>query len=117
MICRIADVNWNDLSALVAVSRAHSMLGAARLLGLSASVAADALAIGFYLPPFALFPGFFASDAKLMTAALPAANGLYAVSLASAGLRGARDILEHRHGFANQFAFVPSTTWLTLSIR
>ena len=86
---------------------AAAVVGAARLLGLTAAVTADALAIGFYLPPFALFPGFFASDAKLLTAALPAANGLYATSLASAGLRGARDILDRRHGFAEQFAFVP----------
>lgn len=31
-LCKIADMNWNDLSALVAVSRAHSLIGAARIL-------------------------------------------------------------------------------------
>ncbi len=89
------------------IHMAAAVVGAARLRGLSAQVTADALAIAFYLSPMALFPGFFGSDAKLLTAALPAAAGLHAVDLAVAGMTGARGILEQRHGFADRFAFVP----------
>ena len=83
------------------------MVAAARLRRLSAEQTADALAIAFYQPPYSLFAGFMGSEAKALTAAQPAALGLYAAGLAADGMRGARAILEHRRGFAAAFAFVP----------
>lgn len=80
---------------------------AARLHRLSAGQAADALAIGLYQPPYSLFPGFFGSDAKVLTAAQPAASGLYAARLAAGGMRGAADLLEHRRGLGAELAFLP----------
>lgn len=76
------------------------------MAGSSASQTADALGIAFYLPPFSLLPGFFGSDAKVLTAAQPAAAGLFAARLAAEGMRGYRDILEHRRGFAAHFSFI-----------
>jgi len=86
---------------------AAAAVAAARLYGLTARQAADALAIGFYQPPYSLFPGFFGSDAKVLTAAAPAAAGLYAARLAGEGMRGARDILEHGRGLGAELAFLP----------
>ncbi|HJL16743.1 MAG TPA: MmgE/PrpD family protein [Sandaracinaceae bacterium LLY-WYZ-13_1] len=89
---------------------AHIHLGAAavaaaRLRGLDAEECADALGLAFYQPPRTLWPGFMGSEAKIMTAAWPTAQGLYASSLAAQGLDGARDLLEHPHGFGRTFAF------------
>ncbi len=103
---------------------AGAVAAAARLTGLTAEQTADALAIAFYQPQFTLFAGFMASEAKALTAAQPAAAGLYAVGLAADGLRGARDILEHPRGFASKFAFVPvaealgglGKSWVTDSV-
>ena len=103
---------------------AGAAIAAARLYGLSAAQAADAMSIAFYMPPYALFPGFFGSDAKLLTAALPTAIGLYAAALAANGMRGAADILHHRQGFGARFAFVPlaellsglGSAWVTESV-
>jgi 2-methylcitrate dehydratase PrpD len=89
------------------VHLAAAVAAAARLRGLDAERTADALSIAFYQPHFTLFAGFMASEAKVLTAAQPAATGLYAVDLAARGMRGAREILEHPRGFARQFAFVP----------
>ncbi len=86
---------------------AAAVVAGARLYKMSAEQAADALAIAFHQPPFTLFYGFMASEAKAMTAAQPTATGLYALSLAKAGMRGGREILEHRRGFATHFAFIP----------
>lgn len=86
---------------------AAAAAAAARLYGMSAHRAADALAIGFYQPPYSLFPGFFGSDAKVLTAAQPAAAGLYAARLAAGGMRGARDLLEHPRGLGAELSFVP----------
>ncbi len=91
---------------------AHIHLGAAaiaaaRLRGLDAERAADALAIALYQPPFTLFVGFMTSEAKALTAAQPAAMGLYAAALAAAGMEGPRSILEHPRGFGAHFSFVP----------
>lgn len=86
---------------------AAAVLAGARLYKMSADQAADALAIAFHQPPFTLFYGFMASEAKALTAAQPTATGLYALSLAKAGMRGGRQILEHSRGFATQFAFIP----------
>jgi 2-methylcitrate dehydratase PrpD len=89
------------------VHLAAAVAAAARLRGLDAERTADALAIAFTQPHFTLFAGFMASEAKVLTAAQPAAAGLYAVDLAARGMRGARGILEHPRGFARHFAFAP----------
>ena len=103
---------------------AASVSAAAKLYGLTTSQTAHALALAFYMPPFASFPGFFGSDAKVLTAAVPASQGVFAVNLATEGFVGAADILEHPRGFASQFAFVPmpefmgglGTAWVTDSL-
>lgn len=86
---------------------AASAAAACRLRGLDEEQTAHAMSIAFYMPPFALFPGFFGSDAKVLTAAWPCAIGLYAAALAGEGMRGAPAILNHRQGFAARFSFVP----------
>ncbi len=103
---------------------AGAAAAAARLYGLDAEQAADALAIAFYQPPFTLFAGFMGSESKALTAAQPAAMGLYAAGLAARGMRGMREILEHRRGFGQQFAFIPvqevlgglGSSWVTDSL-
>jgi 2-methylcitrate dehydratase PrpD len=115
--CAVANEVSGRLGAYVSIgpqngqlwSHIHLAAGAiagARMAGLTASQTADALGIAFYLPPFSLLPGFFGSDAKVLTAAQPASAGLYAARLAADGMRGYREILEHRRGFAAHFAFL-----------
>ncbi|HUH03435.1 MAG TPA: MmgE/PrpD family protein [Kofleriaceae bacterium] len=89
------------------IHAAAAVVCAARLRGMSAAQAADALAIAFYQPHYTLFAGFMGSEAKALTAAQPMAAGLYAASLAARGVGGARDLLEHPRGFAAAFSFVP----------
>jgi 2-methylcitrate dehydratase PrpD len=89
------------------IHAAAAVVVAARLRGLDARTTADALAIALYQPHFTLFAGFMGSEAKAITAAQPMAAGLYAAALAARGIEGARDILDHRRGFAAAFAFVP----------
>ena len=72
-----------------------------------AATMVDALGIGFAQPPWSLHHGFFASDAKLLTAAAPLRTGLDAVDAAIAGLRGSADILEHPDGFLARFSQLP----------
>lgn len=86
---------------------AGAVVAAARLYRMTAEQTADALAIAFYQPPFTLFAGFMGSEAKALTAAQPAAMGLYAAGLAADGMKGMRGILEHRRGFGRAFAFIP----------
>lgn len=89
------------------IHAAAAVVCAARLRGMSAERAADALAIALYQPHYTLFAGFMGSDAKVVTAAQPMAAGLYAAALAARGVDGARDLLDHPRGFAAAFAFVP----------
>lgn len=68
-------------------------------------VAALGLALGN--PPVPVARGFYASDAKLLSAAVPVRIGLDACDAARAGLVGAADILEHPDGFVARLAEVP----------
>lgn len=67
----------------------------------------DALGLALAAPPWTLFRGFVASDAKLLSAANAVRAGLDACDGALAGLRGAPDIVEHPDGFLARFADVP----------
>lgn len=90
------------------IHAAGASVAASKLMGLDAEKTADALSLAFMQPNYMLFPGFF-SDAKLLTAAVPATAGLQAAHLAAAGLRGPRSILEPDGGFLHHFSFAPQT--------
>ena len=90
---------WTFLHAL------GSSLAGAVLLGLDAQECAHAMAIALYQPPMAMWPGFMGPDSKLLSAAWPARDGLYAARLASWGLTGPLDILDSEQGFGAHFAY------------
>jgi 2-methylcitrate dehydratase PrpD len=77
---------------------------AGKLLELDARMLAHALALVLYQPPLALWPGFFGRDAKLLSAAFPARDGILAARAAAWGLSGPLDILENPRGFGASFA-------------
>lgn len=118
----VAQVAANEiagrLGAYVAVGPANGQLwahihlaaavaAAARLAGLSREHTAHALAIALSMPPRPLRPAFFGTDAKVMTAALPALTGVHAVHMARAGLAGPLRILEQERGLGDTFSFLP----------
>lgn len=76
----------------------------------------DALGLALAMPPWNLTHGFMASDARLLSAALPVRLGLDACDAAAAGLRGAADILEHPAGFLARFAAVPVPAAVTTGL-
>ncbi len=86
---------------------------AARLLGLNAYQAEQAIAISLYQPNLTLFPGFMGGQSKVTTASTPALSGVRAAFLAQAGMRGASGIIEGPQGFLEEFAFAPSPFWFT----
>jgi 2-methylcitrate dehydratase PrpD len=90
---------WTHLHAPTAAA------AGAILLGLDAAATAHALAISLYQPPMAMWPGFMGPDSKLLSAAMPARDGLTAASLASWGLTGPLDILDSPEGFGARFAY------------
>ncbi len=94
---------WTHIHALGAA------LSGALLLELDTAASAHAMALAMYQPPLAMWPGFMGPDSKLLSAAYPARDGLYAARLASWGLRGPLDILDDRRGFGGHFAdqFLP----------
>ncbi|MFI6048567.1 MmgE/PrpD family protein [Streptomyces violascens] len=67
----------------------------------------NALGLAFTTPTWTLPRGFFATDAKLCTAAVPVRIGLSACDGAMAGLSGPADVLEHPQGFLHRFAALP----------
>jgi hypothetical protein len=75
-------------------------------LGFDAERLAHAIAISLYQPPYGLWPGFMGPATKLLTAADPAAQGARAALLAAEGVRGPRDVIEHRRGLLTNLAFV-----------
>ena len=94
---------------------------AAKLMKLDQQQTAHALSIALAQPPFTLHPGFFGSEAKMLTAAVTAPIGVQAAELAANGLRGADDIFEGDNGLLQRFAPQPllgayegwGKTWLT----
>ncbi|MCC6873350.1 MAG: MmgE/PrpD family protein, partial [Sandaracinaceae bacterium] len=103
---------------------AGAVVAAARLRGLDALTCAHALAIAFYQPGFSLWPGFMGSEAKVLTAAWPCAQGVLATDLAMRGMKGALGLLEHPQGFGRHFSFLPlpqllgglGDAWVTRSL-
>jgi 2-methylcitrate dehydratase PrpD len=89
----------------------HAAAGAvlgARLLGLTRTEAAHAIAIALYQPPFTLWPGFLGGDCKVLTAAAPTVTGIQAAAMAREGMTGALDIVESPgRGFWAQFTYAP----------
>ncbi len=86
----------------------HSMgssLAGSLLLGLDHEACANAMALALYQPPMAMWPGFMGPDSKLLSAAWPARDGLYAARLASWGLTGPLNILDDKRGFGDKFAY------------
>src|SRR5579884_1877515 len=77
------------------IHAAGAAVAAGRLLGLAARQMAHALAIALYQPARATVPGFMAPDSKLLTAAEPSQAGLQAARLASKGVTGPLDALDH----------------------
>ncbi len=86
---------------------------AARLLGLDAYQAEQAITIALYQPNLTLFPGFMGGQSKVTTAAVPALSGVRAAFLAQAGMKGASGIIEGPQGFLEEFAYAPSPFWFT----
>jgi 2-methylcitrate dehydratase PrpD len=86
---------------------AEAAVAAGMLLGLEKKELAHALAISLYQPPRPSVPGFMAPDSKLLTAAEPAMVGLRAARLASAGVTGPLDVLDHPNGFFRTFSYAP----------
>ncbi len=89
---------WTHIHAL------GSSLAGSLLMGLDAHACANAMAISLYQPPMAMWPGFMGPDSKLLSAAWPTRDGLYAARLASWGLTGPLGILDDKRGFGSRFA-------------
>lgn len=78
---------------------------AAALLRLSPQQTTHAIGIALYQPPYPLLPGFFGPDSKLLTAALPSAQGVLAALCASEGMTGSARILDDPQGFLARIPF------------
>lgn len=105
----------------------HTLIAAAvagRLRGLDEATLTNAFGIALYIAPYPLVPGFMGPESKLLTAALPALQGIMAVDLAQEGLTGARDILGGRGGMLRSIGRWPrthalgnlGTTWLSRTL-
>ena len=86
---------------------ASAAVAAALGIGLDAERTAHALAVALYQPPYGMWPGFMGPESKLVTAAEPAAAGARAAQLASAGMAGALDVIEHPRGVLANLSFAP----------
>ncbi len=87
---------------------ASGAIAAGKLLGLSATQLAHALAVAMSQPPTALWPAFLGPiESKVLIAAQGAAMGAYAAELAADGFTGPLDILDHPRGFFHRFTFAP----------
>ncbi len=75
-----------------------------------------ALGIALTAPPRPVMRGFLATDAKILAAATPLRAGLDACDAASAGLKGAADIIEHPEGFLAEYAAVPLPQTITAGL-
>jgi len=106
------------------IHSAGSASSAARLLRLPRTGIRNALAIALYQPNFPLMPGFMSPDSKILTASIPALNGLISAYLAEKGLTGSQEIIEHPRGFLKYFSYEPlefmlsgfGRSWVTDSI-
>ncbi|MFD9636259.1 MmgE/PrpD family protein [Streptomyces violascens] len=86
---------------------AGAVAGRLRAEGALPDTWVNALGLAFTTPTWTLPRGFFTTDAKLYTAAVPVRIGLSACDGAKAGLSGPADVLEHAQGFLHRFAALP----------
>jgi len=98
------------------VHAAGAAVAAGRLLRLDPGQMASALGIALAQPPHPTKPGFMGGGSKLLTAALPASQGVIAAHMAASGLSGPQDILEHPQGFCATFSFTPLLSALTSAL-
>jgi hypothetical protein len=73
------------------------------LLSLDREKISQALSISLTQPEFALHPGMFSPETKVLSAGASVVEGMRAGYLAAEGMTGAKDILEHQAGFFSQF--------------
>jgi 2-methylcitrate dehydratase PrpD len=84
-----------------------SAVSAGRLVGLDAEGIRRAIGVAFLQPPYALAPGFFQGESKILIAAEPAAAGARAAELAREGMTAPLDPLADDQGFLHRFAKHP----------
>lgn len=84
-----------------------SAVAAGRLMGLDADGIGRAIGVAFLQPPYALAPGFFQGESKILIAAEPAAAGARAAELAREGMTAPVDPLADDQGFLHRFAKHP----------
>lgn len=84
-----------------------SAVAAGRMMGLDAEGLNRAIGIAFLQPPYALAPGFFQGESKILIAADPAAAGARAAELAREGMTAPADVLGDPQGFLHRFAKHP----------
>ncbi len=85
------------------LQRLAAAVCASKLLSLNREKTTQALCIALTQPEYALHPGMFSPETKVLSAASSVVEGVRAGFLAAEGLDAARDILEHRAGFFRQF--------------
>lgn len=76
----------------------------------------DALSLALSMPPWTLHHAFLSSDARVLSVLAPVRMSMDACDAATAGLRGAADILEHPGGFLSRFADVPLPDTVTCGL-
>lgn len=82
-------------------------VAAGKMMGLDGEGIGRAIGIAFLQPPYALAPGFFQGESKILIAAEPASTGARAAELAREGMTGPNDPLGDPQGFLHRFAKHP----------
>ncbi|HIO09988.1 TPA: hypothetical protein EYN09_24010, partial [Candidatus Poribacteria bacterium] len=91
------------------LQRFAAAICAAKLPSLNQECFAEALAIAMTQPKYPLHVGEFSSDTKVLSAASSVVEGTRSAFLASEGMTGTRNILEHQGGFYRQFTLHRNT--------
>jgi 2-methylcitrate dehydratase PrpD len=87
------------------IHRAGSAAAVAKICGHDESVTAEALAISLSMPEFPLYPACFSPDTKVICTGSPTVGGVKAAFMASEGMDGPLDIIEHPVGFYTSFSY------------
>lgn len=106
------------------IHRAGAAAAAAVAQKLDPEAFFQAVTLSLYAPPHPDLAGFMGGDAKYLTAATPAAEGLRLARLAADGMRGNPDVYEAEDGFLDNYAYLPlpelmdaaGETWVTRSL-
>ncbi len=106
------------------IHRAGTAAAAAVARDLNPEAFCQAVALSLYAPPHPDLAGFMGGDAKYLTAATPAAEGLRLAELAEDGMRGNPNVYEAEDGFLDNYAYLPlpevmdgaGETWVTRSL-